>query len=259
MTQSSPQHSRPMDEPGSPIPEPTYAERARTLMQVGTVGSLSTLSQKHPGWPFGSVMPYALDERGQPFFLISTMAMHTKNISGDPKASLLITQPGVTGDPLGAARVTLMGTVQRLPKEDSSQHRDLYLTKFDNATYWVDFTDFGFYAMTVSDVYYVGGFGAMGWVASEEYQHASVDPLVDIGPSLMESLNQQSRKTLIRIAQQHGYPDIQDARITAVDYLGLHLRLQSEDRVQGARIAFPSPASSADDVRIFIHQMDQKA
>jgi putative heme iron utilization protein len=204
-------------------------------------------------------MPYALDERGQPFFLISTMAMHTKNIAGDPRASLLITQPGITGDPLGAARVTIMGTVQRLKKEESSQHRDLYLEKFENAAYWVDFSDFGFYAMTVSDVYYVGGFGAMGWVASEDYQHASVDPLVDSSHSLIEFINQHSVGTLKRIAQRHGYSDIQDTRITAVDYLGFHLRLQSDDRVQGARMAFPSPVSTEEGVRNYINQMGQEA
>ena len=70
------------------IPEPTYAERARTLTYLGRVASLSTLSRKQPGFPFGSVMPYALDARANPIFLISTMAMHTQNIQADPRASL---------------------------------------------------------------------------------------------------------------------------------------------------------------------------
>src|SRR5712671_2651411 len=89
-----------------PVPEPTFAERARTLVYLGRIGSLSTLSRKQPGFPFGSVMPYGLDERGRPIFLISTMAMHTQNIQGDPRASLLVAQAPVQsgdgGDPLGA-------------------------------------------------------------------------------------------------------------------------------------------------------------
>ena len=76
-----------------PIPEPTYAERARTLVYLGRTGTLSTLSLQHPGHPFGSLMPYALDERGRPLFLISTMAMHTQNLQADRRASLLVTQP----------------------------------------------------------------------------------------------------------------------------------------------------------------------
>ena len=92
-----------------PVPEPTFAERARTLVYLGRTGSLSTLSRKQPGFPFGSVMPYALDNVGRPIFLISTMAMHTQNLQADARASLLVTQDDSDGDPLGASRVTLVG------------------------------------------------------------------------------------------------------------------------------------------------------
>src|SRR6266513_4416798 len=83
------------------VPEPAFAERARTLMCLGRIGSLSTLSRKQPGFPFGSVMPYGLDDRGRPIFLISTMAMHTQNLQVDSRASLLVTQEA-DGEPLGA-------------------------------------------------------------------------------------------------------------------------------------------------------------
>jgi putative heme iron utilization protein len=146
------------------IPEPTFSERARTLVHVGGIGSLSTLSRKQPGFPFGSVMPYGLDERGRPIFLISTMAMHTQNLQGDPRASLLVTQPDASGDPLGASRVTLVGNVSTIPEPERADARNLYLERYSNAKYWVDFDDFSFYRMDVLDVYYVGGFGVMGWV-----------------------------------------------------------------------------------------------
>src|SRR5271166_6029420 len=83
----------------APAPEPTYAERARTLIHLGRVGSLSTMSRKLPGFPFGSVMPYALDDAGRPLFLVSTMAMHTQNLLEDARASLLVTQ-SESADPL---------------------------------------------------------------------------------------------------------------------------------------------------------------
>jgi putative heme iron utilization protein len=62
------------------VAEPTFAERARTLVYLGRVGSLSTLSRKQQGFPFGSVMPFGLDENANPVFLISTMATHTQNV-----------------------------------------------------------------------------------------------------------------------------------------------------------------------------------
>src|SRR5271165_6845478 len=104
-------------------PEPSFSERARTLVYLGRIGSLSTLSRKQAGFPFGSVMPYGLDERGRPIFLISTMAMHTHNLQADPHASLLVTQPGANDDPLGAARVTLIGNVGVLPEAEVAEAR----------------------------------------------------------------------------------------------------------------------------------------
>jgi heme iron utilization protein len=74
------------------VPEPTFGERACTLMYLGRVGTFSTLSRKQPGFPFGSVMPYGLDDQGRPIFLVSTLAMHTQNLKADTRASLLVTQ-----------------------------------------------------------------------------------------------------------------------------------------------------------------------
>src|SRR5579863_6068006 len=96
--------------PASPqLPEPSYAERVRTLLSLTSVATLSTLSRKHPGFPFGSLMPFALDAAGRPIFLISSMAMHPQNLKADPRCSLFVGQPGADGDPLGAARATLIG------------------------------------------------------------------------------------------------------------------------------------------------------
>src|ERR1700688_2090145 len=182
------------------VPEPTFSERARTLVYLSRIGSLSTLSRKQPGFPFGSVMPYALDERGRPIFLISTMAMHTQNLQADPRASLLITQPDASGAPLGASRVTVMGNVMTIPKPEVSDARRLYLERYANSKYWVDFEDFSFYRMDVLDVYYVGGFGVMGWVLASDYDQAQPDPLADAATGIIEHMNTDHKDALILLA-----------------------------------------------------------
>jgi heme iron utilization protein len=149
-----------------PVPEPTFAERARTLVYLGRMGSRSTLSRNQPGFPFGSVMPYELDDHGRPIFLISTMAMHTQNLQADPHASLLVTQQDTDGEPLGASRVKLLGNVLPVPELELAEARKLYLQRHANSKYWVDFEDFSFYRMDVVDVYYVGGFGVNGLVSA---------------------------------------------------------------------------------------------
>src|SRR5271157_990165 len=163
----------------SAIPEPSFAERARTLMHSGRIGSLSTLSRKQPGFPFGSLMPYGLDGQGRPVFLISTMAMHTQNLQVDPRASLFVTEPDASGDPLGASRLTLIGTAIRIPESELMDARGIYLLRYPDSKYWVDFDDFLFYRMETLDIYYVGGFGVMGWVAASDYSQAQCDPLAE--------------------------------------------------------------------------------
>ncbi len=77
----------------NPAPETSHAERARTMLSLNQVGVISTHSKKCQGFPFGSTMPYALDDAGRPLFLISSMAMHTQNLKADPHASLSVTTP----------------------------------------------------------------------------------------------------------------------------------------------------------------------
>lgn len=241
------------------IPEPSFAERARTLVHLARIGSLSTLSRKQPGFPFGSVMPYGLDDRGRPIFLISTMAMHTQNLQADARASLLVTQADSSGDPLGSSRVTLIGNVLRVPGGEVAEARKLYLARYDNSKYWVDFEDFSFYRMEVVDVYYVGGFGVMGWVSSSEYGRAQVDPLADAAAGIMQHMNSGHQEALILLGRAFAGIDSQEATMTSVDRLGFHLRLKTEDGVRGARIAFLQEVGDPAATREVLIEMTKRA
>lgn len=246
---SSRQHNSGPDSEGPDVPEPSHAERAKTLVYLQQTGSLSTLSRKQPGWPFGSVMPYGLDAQGQPVFLISTMAMHTQNLLGDPRASLLVTPPESRTDPLGAARVTLMGSVTKVPKEDNAEVRAGYLERHGNASYWVDFQDFGFFRMAITEIYFVGGFGSMGWVMPADYVQSAVDPLADEAANLIRELNSEHAETLLLLARALGDVDAQQATVTALDRFGFHLRFTTPGRMQGGRVAFTGPVRNASEVR----------
>src|SRR5215469_5244586 len=220
------------------VAEPSFAERARSVVYSGRIGTLSTLSRKQVGFPFGSLMPYALDPQGRPIFLISTMAMHTQNLQADPRASLFVTESDASGDPLGAARITLIGNVDRVPEPDLVAARSLYLASYPDSKHWADFDDFFFYRMDVVDLYFVGGFGVMGWVAASEYTKAKPDPLIDYRVAIMGHMNADHKNALILFAKRFTGIDAQDAEVTAVDRLGFYLRLQTKDGVHGARIAF---------------------
>jgi heme iron utilization protein len=242
-----------------PVPEPTFAERARTLVYLGRVGSLSTLSRKQPGFPFGSVMPYGLDEHGHPTFLISTMAMHTQNLQADPRASLLVTQDSADDEPLGASRVTLVGNVQPVSDADAAEARELYLARHANSKYWVDFEDFSFYRMNVVDVYYVGGFGVMGWVAASEYDGSQPDPLADSMAEIIQHMNADHKDALILLARNFARTEAQEVTMTAVDRLGFQVRITTGDGIRGARIAFLREVSNPAETRGVLIEMVRQA
>jgi len=241
------------------VPELPFAERARTLMYLGRIGSLSTLSRKQPGFPFGSVMPYGLDDQGRPIFLISTMAMHTQNLQADPRASLLVTQEDAGGDPLGASRVTLVGKVLPLPESEVADARKLYVSRYANSKYWVDFEDFSFYRMDVVDVYYVGGFGVMGWVSASEYDRSKPDPLADSMAEIIQHMNANHKEALVLLAREFARIESQETTMTAVDRLGFHVRLKTQDGMRGARIAFLREVSNPAETRKVLVEMVQQA
>jgi hypothetical protein len=202
------------------------------------------------------MMPYAADDRGRPIFLISSMAMHTQNLRQDPRASLLITQPDVSGDPLGAARLTVVGTVGEVP---AAEVRDLYLSRYENARHWQNYPDFAWFRLEISAVYFIGGFGVMGWVAAEDYADARPDPLAEVAPGILQHMNADHADALVEIARRFACEAADKAVMTAVDRLGFHLRLESGDRIHGRRVAFLREVTNAEEARRVLVEMVREA
>ena len=201
-------------------------------------------------------MPYAADARGRPVFFISSMAMHTQNLHQDARASLLVAQPESAADPLGAARVTLLGTAA--PAE-AADVRELFLSRYENARYWQEYSDFAYYRLEVSGVYFIGGFGVMGWVAAEDYAAAEPDPLADVAGEILRHMNADHADALLAIARHYAGEDAAQASMTAIDRLGFHLRLKDGERVHGRRVAFPREVRNTGEARAVLVEMAREA
>jgi putative heme iron utilization protein len=204
-------------------------------------------------------MPYAADGAGRPLLLISTMAVHTQNLAADPRASLLVTQPGGEREPLAAARLTLMGRAQPLPDGEGPAGRALYLARHPTAAAWVDFGDFAFWRLAVDDLYFVGGFAAMGWVEARDYAAARPDPLAGVAPQILEHMNRDHADALVLYARHYAGQEAEEARMVGVDRLGFKLHLRSGPRRWSVRIAFPREVASADQSREVLVEMARRA
>lgn len=145
------------------------AGEARALVSAARTATLSTIATRPAGHPFGSLVALAVDARGRPLLLLSSLAEHTKNLEASPRASILVAAEGG----LAAARVTLLGRCVRVPDAEIEEVRATYLAAQPEAAAWASFRDFAFWRLEIEDVRIVSGFGKMGWIAADDYASSS--------------------------------------------------------------------------------------
>lgn len=142
-------------------PDPTY-----DLVNKSKLASLSTMYQ---GKPFGSLVAYAVDDKGSPILFISDLAIHTKNLNKDGSCSVMISEADKE-NVFNSRRVTLIGKMVKVARKDAKAIQKAYLKKYEDAEGLLQLEDFNFYKMEVEKVYWVGGFGDIDWIDLKDYQ-----------------------------------------------------------------------------------------
>src|SRR6185312_12640263 len=118
------------------------AKLARSLLRRSRQGALATL-MIGSGDPYCSLVNVASHPDGSPILLISRLAVHTKNILGDSRVSLMLDERG-PGDPLEGARIMLSGRAEQMDGGMRELARRRYLNAHPSAEAYADFGDFGF-------------------------------------------------------------------------------------------------------------------
>jgi len=139
-------------------------EEARRYLRAHYSGVLSTLSATVPGYPFGSIVPFVLDQGCRPVILISALAEHAKSLAADPRASLIVHD--YAEDVQAGARLTLVGNAAQAAAEPS--FRDRYVRYFPAAEHLVALGDFSFWTITPTRLLFVRGFGRIAWIDATE-------------------------------------------------------------------------------------------
>lgn len=133
------------------------------LHQAGSA-TLATHSTQTPGYPYATVLPYALDERHRPLLLVSLLAEHTRNLLADARCSLSVAEPGVA-DVQAHARLTLLADAEQVALTQAETAR---LSRYLPAA--PDLLQLDFIVMRLNPLRarYIGGVGRMGWVEGAE-------------------------------------------------------------------------------------------
>jgi hypothetical protein len=255
---SEDRHAQPSGSASEPlydanIPTPTHAERARTLVAQISTGTLCTLALEPAGYPYGSFVTIAFDD-GDPVFLISELAEHTKNMERDPRASLLVAERGAE-DPLANGRVTMLGPCARV-EGDNSRVRAAFLATHPSAAYYADFRDFAFWKLRVEAIRYIGGYGRMSWISQTDWKNAEPDPLAPFAAGTIAHMNADHAHAMVLYCKAFSKAtDTSSASMTGVDRYGFEMSAKTAEGPRPVRVAFASPVNSPEEARVSLIAM----
>jgi heme iron utilization protein len=255
-------HARPSGELPEPlynvnVPTPTHAERARTLVAQIFTGTLCTLAIEPPGYPYGSFVTVAF-EKGNPIFLISILAEHTRNLERDPRASLLVAEGG-SADPLANGRVTMLGPCSRV-EGDGGSARATFLSAHPNSSYYADFRDFAFWKLHVESARYIGGYGRMSWISKAEWHAAEPDPLGTPAAAIVAHMNADHADAMVLYCKAFSKAtEITSATMTGIDRYGFEMSAKTKDGPRPVRLAFLEAISTPAEARAALIAMLREA
>ena len=205
------------------------------------------------GYPYGSFVTVAFDD-GNPVFLVSTMAEHTKNLQRDPRASLLVAEAGA-GDPLANGRVTLMGPGAQVEGDDCNA-RVAFLAAHPNAAYYVDFGDFAFWKLDVESIRYIGGYGRMSWIDAADWHAAEPDPLAAAAAGVISHMNDDHADAMVFYCRAFSKAtDVAAASMTGIDRYGFEMSAMTAEGPRPVRLAFPAPVRTPEEARAALVSM----
>jgi putative heme iron utilization protein len=227
------------------------AKHARELLLKEYRGMLATHSKKMPGFPFGSVVPYCLDEAGRPLLLISRIAQHTHNLRADARCSLLVGERDAE-DVQAAGRLTLLAEARQLNDEVAIEAAAArYYRYFPQARDFHRIHDFDFWVLEPVRWRFIGGFGAIHWLDGITL----ANPFAGAAESgMLEHMNSDHAAAIAHYLALAGIAG-EAAEMVGIDAEGFHLRV-------GLRLhwlAFPTSCNSPLEVRQALVQLARAA
>ncbi|KAG9134956.1 hypothetical protein Leryth_001234 [Lithospermum erythrorhizon] len=232
-------------------------EEVRTVLHHSLRGMLSTFSQKHEGYPSGSMVDIACDAYGSPILAVSSLAVHTKDLFANSKCSLLVAK-----DPEDRTElvITVHGDAVPVTASDRDAIRTAYLARHPDA-FWVDFGDFQFMRIEPKVVRFVSGVATAilgsGEFSKDEFRLAKVDPIYQFSKPISSHMNQDHEDDTKSIVHYSTSVPVDFAHILDVDSLGFNVKAGYQGSTFKLRIPFSRRAADRKDVKTLIVEMLQ--
>jgi heme iron utilization protein len=222
-------------------------------MRTALKGALATLDRE-TGNPYASLILLATEPSGAPTFLISRLALHTRNLEKDPRTSILIDGTGGLGDPLTGGRLTLTG-VARPSTSPTALRR--FLARHPSAEGYARFADFSIYELEIARGHFIGGFGRIVDLqpASLLTDIADAHALIEAEPDIVAHMNSDHADALTLYATELAGQPAGQWCMCGLDPEGVDLL----HCTNAARIEFPRRARTPGDARNILVSLAQQA
>ncbi|KAF8103895.1 hypothetical protein N665_0182s0004 [Sinapis alba] len=227
--------------------KPFPAEVSRSIMELSSVGTLSTLT--HDGWPLGVGVRFAVDQDGTPVLCLN------RALSLDKRSALHV-QLEQCG--LRTPQCTIQGSIAR-PGDDNAVKR---LSATWRKKFGEEVEEDSLYVVAVDRVLQMEDFMEDGvWVASADYKNASPDPLRDVAEYIVNQINTNNMEDIFRFCNVYVDLDfvVSETKMIWMDRLGFDLRVWSPRGVYDVRIPFPMEVTDEKGAKSSFNGMSQLA
>jgi putative heme iron utilization protein len=227
-----------------PSADSNAADLARRLLRRSRQGALATLMSGN-GDPYCSLVNLASHPDGSPILLISRLALHTQNILGDPRVSLMLDERAA-GDPLEGARIMLAGTAAEARGEDAMLRRR-YLNVHPSSEVFVNFKDFSFFRIRPKGAHLVAGFGRIVDLVPNQFltDLSGTEALLEAEQGAVDHMNADHREALSLYATRLLGAETADWRCTGCDPDGIDLQAGAKI----LRLDFPERVTAPAELR----------
>ncbi len=218
---------------------------ARSLLRRSRQGALATL-MAGSGDPYCSLVNVASHADASPILLISRLALHTKNILGDNRVSLMLDERAA-GDPLEGARIMLAGRAEEADPDQAGILRRRYLNAHPSAEAFVEFKDFSFFRIVPSNAHLVAGFGRIIDLKPSQFLTDVSDAagLLEAEQGAVEHMNEDHREAMNLYATKLLGAGSADWICTGCDPDGLDMQAGAAT----LRLDFPERVTSGTELR----------
>ena len=234
---------------------PSSVADAHALLAREKSATLCTLHAGLDGWPFGSVVPYAVLPSGDPVVFLSDIAEHTKNLERDPRASLFLADPDARERPQTGARMSMLVRAHRPSGAEERAAEEAYFARFPSSAAMRGTHGFFVWVLEVDRIRWIAGFGSMGWIARAEWT-GGADPLAPHAAGIVDHMNRDHADAVVDLVAHLAGLKAASARVVAMDRGGFDVEAtDATGASHEVRLPFDAPVSTPAEVRKVVMAM----